>query len=316
MFISIRKPMIKKCLECWKEYKTSRDYSKFCCFDCKIKHKRLKDIPCAVCWKMFHPSKSTVKTCSKECWYKSMALWDRKCEYCWKMFTPEHSTNRFCSRECWRKVNTFLKEIPCPICWKEFKPRTSKTVCCSMRCWQIYNWNNKSEEDKKASIERLVNSNPDTISKTNVSYAELLMSYWYDIEIEFALGRRSYDLKIWDILIEINPFAYHSSNWAPKKWKIKPKSPMYHYYKAKYAIEHWYKIIEFWVDRMSNEELFYLLENLKETKLDTPQIHRYHRKTKEHFAGDWYNDEEMTKKWYVKIYDAWEQYIFNSTTLN
>ena len=58
--------MIKKCLECWKEYKTRRDCSKFCCFDCRVKHQRLKDIPCLVCWKMFHPSKSTVKTCSKK----------------------------------------------------------------------------------------------------------------------------------------------------------------------------------------------------------------------------------------------------------
>jgi hypothetical protein len=47
---------------------------------------------------------------------------------------------------------------------------------------------------------------------------------------------------------------------------------------------------------MNNEELLYLLENLKETKLRAPQVHRYHKKTKEHLVGDSYDNEKMILK--------------------
>lgn len=307
--------MIKKCLECWKEYKTRRDCSKFCCFDCKVKHQRLKDIPCLVCWKMFHPSKSTVKTCSKTCWYKSMALWDRECEFCWRIFTPEHSTNRFCSRECWRAANTFLREIQCPICWKEFKPKNSKTICCSIRCWQIYNWRNKSEEQKQNTIKRLTNSQPEIISKVNRFYEWLLSELWYNIEMEFCLWKYSYDLRVWNILIELNPFAYHNSSWAPNIPWAKPKDKLYHYNKAKNAIDSWYNIIMVW-DWMWQKEVINIFKNIKQTIISSPVLHWYNPKEKEHLVDDWYNKDEMLKKWYVEIYDAWEQYIFNSTNLN
>ena len=295
-------------MECWKEYETRRDYSKYCCFDCKIKHQRLKDIRCAVCWKMFHPSKSKVKTCSKECWYKLLSIWEKKCKYCWKKFKPEHSYNKYCSRECSIKANSYLFNKTCPICWTIFKPKCSKTICCSQHCWQVYNWINKNDRQKEETIRRLANSNIDIISKTNLLYEQALLEKGYDVEKEFIIGKYSYDLKVNDILIEINPFAYHSSNWVPREWKIKPKHPKYHYNKAKYAIEHWYKIIEFWVDWMNDEKLFYLIDNLKQTELGKVQSHWINRKTKEHILDNWQDESYMLNNWFVKIYDAWESY--------
>jgi len=306
--------MRKTCQICWKEFNAKKKSQVYCSVDCKIICQRLPDINCEVCGKLFHPSKSWVKTCSKECGYKSMSLWDRECEYCWKTFKPEHSYNKYCSRDCSVKWRTYLAEKPCLICWKMFKPRTSKTICCSMSCAQKYNRENKPEEKKRQTIEMLINSSPSTISKTNLLYEWLLNNAGFDVEKEFTLWRYSYDLRVWDILIEINPFAYHSSNRAPQKWKVKPKHPKYHYNKAKFAIDMWYRIIEFW-DRMSDNELFDILYNLKQTVLWEIHIHWFNPKTKKHILDEWHNEEEMSEKWYVKIYDAWEQYIFNSTNI-
>lgn len=245
-----------------------------------------------------------------------MSLWDRACEYCWKTFKPEHSYNKYCSRECSAKAKSFLKEISCATCWEYFKPKTSKTVCCSMSCAQVYNWNNKSEEEKAETVDRLAKSNPETISKINLEYKQLFIQNGYKVKEEFILWPYSYDFIVNNILVEVSPFAYHSSNWAPKKKWVKPKHPRYHYNKAKYAIDRWYKIIEFWTDWMTDDELFYLLQNLKQTTLGEPQEHWVHRKTQEHLIDSWQDEKEMLAKWYVKIYDAWEKYIFNSTNIN
>ena len=307
--------MKKICPTCNKEFDAHKQKQVFCSNKCRWKSQRLPDRKCMVCWKLFHPSKSTVKTCSKECWYKSMSLWNRKCEYCWKEFTPEHSTNRFCSRECGHKANTFLQDILCPICWKKFKPKNSNIKCCSMHCGQVYNWNNKNEEDRQNTIKRLSNSQPEIISKVNRFYEWLLSELWYSTEMEFCLWRYSYDLRVWNILIELNPFAYHNSSWVPNIPWAKPKDKLYHYNKAKNAIDNWYNIIMVW-DWMWQKEVINIFKSLKQTIISNPVLHWYNPKKKEHLVDDWYDKDEMLKKWYVEIYDAWEQYIFNSTNLN
>lgn len=307
--------MNKICPICNKEFNAHKQKQVFCSIECKWKSQRLSDKKCIICWKVFHPSKSTVKTCSKECWYKSMALWNRKCEYCWKEFTPEHSTNRFCSRECGRKANTFLQDILCPICWKKFKPKNSDIKCCSMHCGQVYNWNNKSEEEKAKTIKRLTNSKVEIISKVNRFYESILNDLWYDVEMEFILWHYSYDLKIWNVLIELNPFAYHNSTWAPDKPWAKIKDKMYHYNKVKCAIDNWYNIIMV-RDWMSEDEVIDILYNLYKTKIGGPILHWYNPKTKDHIIDNWYNKAEMMWNWYLEIYDWWEKYIFNSTNLN
>lgn len=67
---------------------------------------------------------------------------------------------------------------------------------------------------------------------------------------------------------------------------------------------------------MTKDTLLYILQNLKETIIGAPILHWYNPKTKNHLIDNLYNEKEMLDKWYVKIYDAWEKYIFNSTTLN
>lgn len=39
------------------------------------------------------------------------------------------------------------------------------------------------------------------------------------------------------MLIEVNPFPFHNSTFAPKKKNAKPKHWLYHYNKTKWAID-------------------------------------------------------------------------------
>lgn len=308
IFITIYKiKMIKTCERCWEEFNAHKQKQKFCSLKCKWESQKLPEIPCAVCWKIFHPSKSWVKTCSKECWYKSMSLWDRVCEYCWKTFTPRHSKNKFCSKECFGLAQRTLHNIICPICWKEFRPKNYKTVCCSRTCWQKYVWEKKTEEERDEAIRKLV-SNYKAVSKINLSYIAALEELWFNVTLEHCLWHYSYDLKVWNTLIEINPYAFHNSTRAPR-W-VEPKTNDYHYNKVKYAIDNGYNVIMV-RDRTSFDELIQLLDSDFITVQHIPKRHRYNHKTKEHIIWSDYDRQLMEEKWFVLIYDWWEEYIYN-----
>ncbi len=264
--------MIKTCEWCWEEFKAHREKQKFCSLKCKWDSQRLPDIPCAVCWKIFHPSKSWVKTCSKECWYKSMALEPKECLYCWKIFQPEHSRNKYCSKEC---AQRFMRS-------------------------------NKTEEEKGEWIERL-HTWFIRVSKTNLSYKAMLENLWFEVEAEYRIWCYLYDFKIWNKLIEINPYAFHNSTRAPK-WE--PKTNDYHYNKVKYAIDNWYSVIMV-RDRTSFDELIQLLDSDFITVQHVPKTHRYNYKTKEHIIWSDYDRQSMEEKWFVLLYDWWEEYIYN-----
>ena len=299
--------MRKICPICNQEFNALKRKQIFCSNTCRWKSIKLKDAHCIVCWKLFHPSKSWVKACSKECWYKSMSLWDKECLFCWKKFKPAHSYNKYCSRECSSKSHIFLGEIECIICWQLFRQKTSKQICCSKHCWQIYNWNKKSDENKRQTIFRLTNR-IEVISKINHYYWDTLNNIWYKVDMEFNLWYYSYDLKIWNILIEINPFAFHNSTWVPNKFGAKIKDKMYHYNKAKYAVDNWYNIIMVW-DWMNENEVVDLIKNIKSTKIKEPRLHWYNPKTKEHLIDKNFCREDMINQWYLEIYDWWENYI-------
>lgn len=142
------------------------------------------------------------------------------------------------------------------------------------------------------------------ISKTNLKREQILIDNGFSPEKEYPLWDYCYDFKIWDTLIEINPYAYHNSTWAPRISWAKVKDKMYHYNKAKNAIDRWYKLImvrdwatiDFVIDCLKNKTTFVLWG---------PNLHRYNVKTKEHILDEWFNKDEMVSKWYVEIYDCW-----------
>lgn len=99
-----------------------------------------------------------------------------------------------------------------------------------------------------------------TISKVNLQFDEYLKWLWFETQLEFPIENRSYDIKVGDTLIELNPFPYHNSTWGPF-WK--PKTPNYHYNKLKLARDNWYRCIMIW-DRDDYSKIPYLLDENKQ----------------------------------------------------
>lgn len=81
-------------------------------------------------------------------------------------------------------------------------------------------------------------------SKPNKKFAKLLDKYNIKYEREFVLNNYSYDFKINDILVEINPWATHNIDWSPFNNPVKKN---YHKKKSDIAInEYGYKCICIW----------------------------------------------------------------------
>lgn len=90
-------------------------------------------------------------------------------------------------------------------------------------------------------------------SKPNLNFSKLLDLHNIKYEREFVLENYSYDFKIGNILIEINPFATHNSTWGIRGQGLDPN---YHYNKTKTASDNNYKCINVWdwdnVDKIIN----------------------------------------------------------------
>ena len=144
-------------------------------------------------------------------------------------------------------------------------------------------------------------------SKINSKRKKELEKCWYEVSSEFNLWDYWYDLKIWNILIEVNPRAFHNSNISVKSdYKLKNKE--YHYNKLKFAIDNWYNCIMVW-PWMNLEETLELIREKKKVIQSKIITHWFNIKTKEHLVWDNYNEEDMKLNWYAKIYDWWESYL-------
>lgn len=90
-------------------------------------------------------------------------------------------------------------------------------------------------------------------SKTNDKFADILTSHHIEFSREFNIHTFSYDFKVDNILIEINPFVTHNSTWGPYD---NPKDKYYHFNKTKLAIENGYRCICIWdwddIDKIVN----------------------------------------------------------------
>lgn len=78
-------------------------------------------------------------------------------------------------------------------------------------------------------------------SKPNLAFAKLLEENGIEYEREFPIDRKSYDFKVGNILIEINPTATHNSTM-----NIFDRDPLpfdYHYNKSKLAFDNGYRCI-------------------------------------------------------------------------
>lgn len=133
--------------------------------------------------------------------------------------------------------------------WQIDEVKEKVVQSCMEKYWVPYNCMTKE----------CLNSSP-TVSKINKECANILKENWYNVEMEFSIWRHSYDLKVWDVLIEINPYPYHNVTWSPVRDPIKKD---YHYEKLKLARDNWYRCIMVW-DWDNFDKILYLLDDNKE----------------------------------------------------
>lgn len=98
-------------------------------------------------------------------------------------------------------------------------------------------------------------------SKPNEDFANILNSLNIDYDREFHINGKSYDFKIGNNLIEINPSPTHNINWNPYGGKIIEKN--YHVDKTEIAKSHNYNIINVW-DWDDIEKIIYLISPKKQ----------------------------------------------------
>lgn len=104
---------------------------------------------------------------------------------------------------------------------------------------------------------RSVSSND---SKPNQAFAALLDEQGIIYEREFPITNRSYDFKVGQTLIEINPFPTHNSTWGIAKGE--PTSPKYHFEKTQLAEQNGYRCIHVW-DWDDREKILMMLQERK-----------------------------------------------------
>lgn len=272
---------VKVCEICNKEFKPKNKQQKFCSYKCANKNKETcKDVVCPTCGKMFHQKVTVQKYCSPRC-------------------IPHFRPRK-------------LKDIICPVCKKEFHPVRATQKCCSSDCRKEYtrlklknNRETYNDTEREERIKKWIGNAPKMKSKTNEKYWTILEKAWYTIDCyDFALWGRYYDIKIWNVLIEINPYATHNTNRMPEfaNWCL-PRPPDYHYEKCKIAIRNWYKYINVW-DWTTETELLEMMEK-KFTYKWKPNLHWYNPKTKSHLLDNCFNRGKMIEDGYVSIYDSW-----------
>ena len=81
-------------------------------------------------------------------------------------------------------------------------------------------------------------------SKPNVYFSNILDNNNIDYSIEYIIENRSYDFKLDNILIEINPSATHNINWKP--FNGNPIDKNYHFNKTKLGVENGFRVINIW----------------------------------------------------------------------
>lgn len=81
-------------------------------------------------------------------------------------------------------------------------------------------------------------------SGPNREFEELLQSNRIEYEREFGIGRYSYDFKVGNTLVEIDPSATHNSTWNP--FGGDPFDDKYHVRKTQCAFDNGYRCIHVW----------------------------------------------------------------------
>lgn len=310
------------CEMCWVEFITN-SYNQKACSDCTDSFKKkwrnaFRTYICKYCWEEFEWAYRTT-TC-KKCIKKNSSKHAKKMIQDYMELSEEDKQLR--KEKISKSVKNTINNID-----KEKREERQHKKSISLRSYYA----NMTEEEYEAYHNNLVERAKERLKKTwymwpvqqpevwgavkNVSeeekiWKEQFTKMGYDVEIQFPLWQYRYDLKIWNTLIEVNPFPFHNSTRVPPKSNAKPKHPMYHYNKTKCAVDNWYNIINIW-SWVWLDEVVSLLDKATLLK-EVPVLHRYNPKTKEHLIDDWFSAEDMIANGYVEIRDWWEFYSVNT----
>lgn len=320
--IKCRNCQEKICEICWKSFITNSYNQKACSCCTTALEKRRRNKPrvyiCKYCWKKFKWAyqNTTCKECIKK--LSSTQAVKMKEHYIQLSDNDKQKRNNKIRNSVKKMINNVEK-------WKWIEWQKKKSA--SLKKY----YENMTEQEYKEYHDNLVKKagerykktwymrpvqQPEVISsiksksKEEDRRRELLIKVGFDVEPQFSLGKYRYDLKVWQTLLEINPFPFHNSTRVPPKTNAKPKHKMYHYNKTKYAMNNWYNIINVW-DRMNLDEVISLLN--KQTYINKePTLHRYNPRTKEHIIDDWFLVVDMLDKGFIEIRDWWEFYSINN----
>lgn len=269
-------PDEKRCLNC-NEVLTWRQ-QRFCCLSCKTyyNHNKLEEKNCVYCWAQFVWTHKT-KYCCYECKVagKKETAKQTSIEKYWTEHPMQseqvkntciiNNVKKYWVAFSWQRedVKNKIKETNVKKYWVEYaqqnkdisrKSIESMTKTCMEKYWVPF----------PCLTDWCINSST-MISKVNLKFADMLNSYGFSTSLEFNIWGRSYDIKVWNTLIEINPFPFHNSTrTAINSWRRKPISNDYHYNKLKLARDNNYRciMVRDWDDV---EKITYLLDDNKET---------------------------------------------------
>lgn len=121
----------------------------------------------------------------------------------------------------------------------EENERQNKMRSASMRKW----WANLSPEEKQSQINKHFENGAGyhtANSKPNLAFKKLLEDNGFEFSREFRIGNYSYDFKVGNILIEIDPAATHNVTWSPFG---EPISKTYHRDKSRAAKQSGFRCI-------------------------------------------------------------------------
>lgn len=82
-----------------------------------------------------------------------------------------------------------------------------------------------------------------TISNINIEFAKNISDNGIKCELEYKIINKSFDIKVENTLIEINPYITHNSTWSPFG---NPKDINYHFNKTKLGTDNGFRVINVW----------------------------------------------------------------------
>lgn len=243
------------CKTCGKEFIVLKSKKQVNCDNCKNIKQEFKTLTCQKCGKEFKVGRSDDglrfldrKLC-EEC-LKPQEIKEIKCQCCGKSFTvgrynlPNKELNEFkrvlyCSKECrdkgreGKRKTTYQEKYGVDYYFhtQEYIDKVKET------CQAKYG------VDFPCMTDNCIDAQGMKESKYNSDFADLLKVNNISYEQEFKLGTYSYDFRVGEVLIELNPTYTHTS-YDTGIYKAKHKN--YHLNKEKYAEISGYRCIHVW----------------------------------------------------------------------